>query len=134
MPEIDGAAGDWDDEVVVERDWAEELHRTSNTGSGSCYSDHGLTPPEKSGDGRGSGEHTVGGTNTDVESFALRTDGIWGKCRPLAWVRWRAWPFVFAFFFTRFLDDKAERQYQVENWWVRKVRLQCTRLISIFSP
>ena len=35
--------------------------------------------------------------------------------------------------FTRFLDDKAERQYQVENWWVRKVRLQCTRLISIFS-
>lgn len=98
------------DEVVVDREWAEDLKTTSAT-----HSDHGVQPE------RGAGSNPIGGTNTDRESLAMHGDGFWGSCVPLIWIRWRVWPFLLGFFYTRFLDDKAEQHYNRESWFLRKV-------------
>ncbi|KAI0091493.1 hypothetical protein BDY19DRAFT_904154 [Irpex rosettiformis] len=97
------------DEVVVDREWAEELKSTSAT-----HSDHGGTPE------RGTGSNAMGGTSTDRDSLAMHTDGFWGLWTPLIWLRWRLWPLVLGFFLTEFLDKKSEEHYNKENWFLRK--------------
>lgn len=108
------------DEVVVDREWADEV-RTS-TGS---HSEQGASP-EKSG-----GSNHLGGTNTDRESLAIHAEGFWGSCPPLIWLRWRLWPFLLGFFYTRFLDEKSEEQYNKENWFLRKVRTPVSRIPAL---
>ncbi|KAI0701496.1 hypothetical protein BC835DRAFT_213923 [Cytidiella melzeri] len=97
------------DEVVVDREWADELKGTSAT-----HSEHGGTPE------RGAGSNMMGGTNTDRESLAIHADGFWAWCTPLIWLRWRLWPLVLGFFYTRFIDQKSEEHYCKENWFMRK--------------
>lgn len=97
------------DEVVVDREWADDVKTCSTTNSEQGQS------PEKSG---GSGQ--LGGTNTDRDSVAVRADGFWGSCLPLIWLRWRLWPFLLGFFCTRFLDERSEDHYNKENWFLRK--------------
>lgn len=97
------------DEVIVDREWSDEIKSSSVT-----HSEHGGSP-EKTG----SNHHA--GTNTDRDSFAIRPEGFWGICRPLIVLRWRLWPATFAFFCTRFLDEKSEMHYTKENWFLRKV-------------
>lgn len=99
------------DEVVVDREWGEEPRTSSTT-----HSDHGASP-EKSG-----GSNHLGGTNTDHDSVAVHAEGFWGSCTPLVWIRWRIWPGLVGFFYTRFLDEKSEEHYNKENWFLRKVR------------
>lgn len=100
------------DEVVVDREWADELKSSSTT-----HSEHGGTPD------RVAGSNPLVGTNTDRESFAVHSpDGFWGSWLPLIWIRWRLWPFLMGFFYTRFLDEKSEEHYHKENWFLRKVR------------
>ncbi|KAI0831876.1 hypothetical protein BC628DRAFT_1407464 [Trametes gibbosa] len=96
------------DEVVVDREWSDEIKSSSVT-----HSEHGGTP-EKTG----SNPHA--GTNTDRDSFATRPEGFWGLCRPLIILRWRLWPATYAFFCTRFMDEKSEMHYTRENWFLRK--------------
>ncbi|KAI8995219.1 hypothetical protein BD414DRAFT_234700 [Trametes punicea] len=96
------------DEVVVDREWSDEIKSSSVT-----HSEHGGTP-EKSG----SNHH--GGTNTDRDSFAVRPEGFWGLCRPLIILRWRLWPATYSFFCTSFVDEKSEMHYNKENWFLRK--------------
>ncbi|OSD04719.1 hypothetical protein PYCCODRAFT_1363220 [Trametes coccinea BRFM310] len=96
------------DEVVVDREWSDEIKSSSLT-----HSEHGGTP-EKSG----SNHHP--GTNTDRDSFAIRPEGFWGLCRPLIVLRWRLWPAAYSFFSTSFVDEKSEMHYNKENWFLRK--------------
>jgi osomolarity two-component system, sensor histidine kinase SLN1 len=105
---------EWVDEVVVDREWAEELKSTSIT-----HSEHVGTPE------RG-GSNMMGGTSTDRESLAMHVEGFWSSCTPLIWLRWRLWPFLFGFFYTRFLDEKSEEHYNKENWFMRKVCILST--------
>ncbi|KAJ8473744.1 hypothetical protein ONZ51_g7678 [Trametes cubensis] len=96
------------DEVVVDREWSDEIKSSSVT-----HSEHGGSP-EKSG----SNHHA--GTNTDRDSFAVRPDGFWGSCRLLIVLRWRVWPATYSFFCTHFVDEKSEMHYNKENWFLRK--------------
>ncbi|KAI0364370.1 hypothetical protein BV20DRAFT_974568 [Pilatotrama ljubarskyi] len=96
------------DEVVVDREWSDEIKSSSVT-----HSEHGGSP-EKTG----SNHHP--GTNTDRDSFAVRPEGFWGLCRPLIVIRWRLWPVVYSFFCTHFMDEKSEMHYNKENWFLRK--------------
>ncbi|EIW58488.1 uncharacterized protein TRAVEDRAFT_124042 [Trametes versicolor FP-101664 SS1] len=96
------------DEVVVDREWSDEIKSSSIT-----HSEHGGSP-EKTG----SNHH--GGTNTDRDSFAIRPEGFWGLCRPLILLRWRLWPATYSFFCTHFMDEKSEMHYNKENWFLRK--------------
>ena len=113
------------DEVVVEREWADELKSTSTT-----HSEHGGTPD------RVGGSNPLVGTNTDRESFAFHTpDGFWGSCTLLIWIRWRLWPFWLQFFYTKFLDERSEEYYRKENWFLRKVSVvpDCLLFVSFMS-
>ena len=115
-------ADDRVDEVVVDREWSDEIKSSSVT-----HSEHGGTPEK-------SGSNHLGGTNTDRDSFAVRPEGFWGLCRPLIFLRWRAWPLMHSFFCTRFIDEKSEMHYNKENWFLRKVssRFWCGRFERAF--
>ncbi|TFK80188.1 hypothetical protein K466DRAFT_569794, partial [Polyporus arcularius HHB13444] len=96
------------DEVVVDREWSDEIKSSSVT-----HSEHGGTPDK-------SGSNHLGGTNTDRDSFAFRPHGFWGSCRLLIFIRWRLWPAAYSFFSTHFIDEKSEMHYNKENWFLRK--------------
>lgn len=99
------------DEVIVDREWSDEIKSSSVT-----HSEHGGSP-EKSG-----GSNHLAGTNTDHESVAIHVDGFWALCTPLVILRYRIWPAVHSFFSTHFIDEKSEMHYNKENWFLRKVR------------
>lgn len=99
------------DEVVVDREWSNEL-------KSSVQSEHGGSP-EKSGSNPQGG---FGGTNTDRDSLAIHAHGFWTNNILLVWIRYRIWPSVFSFFATHFMDEKSEAHYRKENWFMRKVR------------
>ncbi|KAI0073055.1 hypothetical protein K474DRAFT_1700572 [Panus rudis PR-1116 ss-1] len=97
------------DEVVVDREWSDEIKSSSVT-----HSEHGASPEK-------TGSNHMGGTNTDRDSFAIHNaEGFWGSCTPLIHLRWRLWPLVYGFFATRFVDEKSESHYRKENWFLRK--------------
>lgn len=102
------------DEVVVDREWGEELQKTTS----ATHSDHGGTP-EKGG---GSNHH--GGTSTDRDSITahVHANPFWASCTVLAYLRWRMWPGIITFFWTSFVDEHSEQRYKKENWFLRKVR------------
>lgn len=97
------------DEVVVDREWSDEIKSSSVT-----HSEHGGSPDKSS--------NVPGGTNTDRESLAINATGFWASCTPLIFLRWRLWPFVYQFFVNHFVDEKSEMHYNKENWFLRKVR------------
>ncbi|KIJ65498.1 hypothetical protein HYDPIDRAFT_110594 [Hydnomerulius pinastri MD-312] len=97
------------DEIVVDRDWTEDLKSSLNQSS-----ERG---PEKSAD---SHVH-VGGTGTSVghDSSALPEDSrlFW---RLVYWVRWEVWPAVDKFFHVRFYDERTEERFHKEHWFIKK--------------
>lgn len=97
------------DEVVVDREWSDDIKTSSLT-----HSEHGASP-EKSG-----GSNHLGGTTTDHESLALHAEGFCGMGNPFVWLRWRIWPVIHGFFCTKFMDEKSEAHYTKENWFLRK--------------
>ncbi|KAL0953952.1 hypothetical protein HGRIS_005113 [Hohenbuehelia grisea] len=94
------------DEVVVDRTWSDEIK------SSVTHSEHGGTP-EKSG-----GSYPQTGAS-EHESFVER-DGFWASCTPLIVLRYRLWPAMMEFFNPRFMDEKSERHYAMESWFLRK--------------
>ncbi|EED83762.1 predicted protein [Postia placenta Mad-698-R] len=94
------------DEVVVDREWSDEIKSSSIT-----HSEHGGTP-EKSCNQLG--------TSTDRESLAFHVDGMWASCGLLIFLRWRVWPTVHQFFAHHFVDEKSEMHYRKENWFLGK--------------
>ncbi|PPQ93876.1 hypothetical protein CVT25_013585 [Psilocybe cyanescens] len=99
-------ASDYVDEVVVDRNWSEEIK------SSISHSDHGASP-EKSGT-----SHPPERGNSDHESVA--EDKFWGLSTPITILRYQAWPLIMEIFSSRFLDDKAEQHYAQENWFLKK--------------
>lgn len=110
------------DEVVVDREWSDEIKSSSVT-----HSEHGGTPDKP-------GSNQPGGTNTDRDSFAVRPEGFWGLCLPLVMIRWRLWPLVYSFFSTQFIDEKSEMHYNKENWFLRKVSFRYRSLNASVHP
>lgn len=101
---VPGQPEDEVDEVVVDREWAEDA-RKSTTKSESAHPFHDSRQP--------------GGTNTDHESFAV-VEGCWARLTFLIILRWRLWPAILSFFRPQFMDAKSESQYTKESWFFRK--------------
>lgn len=99
------------DEVVVDREWGEDLGSTA-------HSDHG----EQS---RASHPGVTATSGTETASVdGLPDDGVHASTNPfVVFFRWRIWPSVKSFFYTSFLDGKSEEQYRRESWFLRKVSL-----------
>lgn len=93
------------DEVVVDREWAEDARKTT-TKSESAH------PFNDS-------RHPAPGTNTDRESVAV-VEGFWARSTVLIILRWRLWPAILDFFRPQFMDAKSETQYSKESWFYRK--------------
>lgn len=100
------------DEVVVDREWSDEIKSSSIT-----HSEHGGTPEKSS---------NQLGTSTDRESLAFHVDGMWASCGLLIFLRWRVWPTVHQFFAHHFVDEKSEMHYRKENWFLGKVCCPCS--------
>jgi hypothetical protein len=98
------------DEVVVDRDWADEIKSSVSLSEQNTSLD------------RPGGHYPVAGPSTDRDSVALHTGGFWGLCAPLTILRWRLFPPIVDFFATKFHDQKSELHYVKENWFMRKVR------------
>lgn len=96
------------DEVVVEREWGEDIKASS------VHSGHG---GEKSGSGQPG--HASG---EDAESVAVSHND--GRCNSpvYAYLRYRIWAAIKSFFTNEFIDEKSEEQYRKETWFMRKVR------------
>jgi len=88
---------DYLDEVVVDRNWTEEIK------SSVSHSDHNGSP-EKSG-----GSHQPNQGTSDHDSVVY--DGFWTFSTILAILRWRTWPFIMEIFSSRFVDEKSEQHY-----------------------
>lgn len=96
------------DEVVVDREWSNEIKSSSIT-----HSEHGGTPDRTS---------NPFGNGTDRESLFVHPEGFWATCGPFIFLRWRCWPVLHGFFVNRFVDVKSEMHYNKENWFMKKVR------------
>ena len=101
---VPGQPEDEVDEIVVDREWAEDAKK-STTKSESAHPFHDSRQP--------------GGTNTDHDSFAV-VEGCWAHATVLILLRWRLWPAILNFFRPRFMDAKSESQYTKESWFYRK--------------
>lgn len=100
-------AADEIDEVVVDREWGEDVRSSSE------HSGHG----EKSGV---SGQH--GHSGSDADSVADHDDHHCVGNSVIVYLRYRLLASVRAFFVTKFMDEKSEEQYRRESWFLRKVR------------
>lgn len=103
------------DEVVVEREWGDEL-KSCNT------SEHGGEKAHNT--------PTAGGLITlspvaERDSESTHSQSTASACKTLGYLRHRAWPAIYGFFDTRFSSPQSEEQYRRENWYFRKVRSDC---------
>ncbi|KAF8555658.1 Tco5, signal transduction HAMP domain histidine kinase [Imleria badia] len=102
----DGVEGDEVDEIVVDRDWTEDL-RTS------------LDQPSERGPTRSSDSIAQIGTSLGRDTFALPDDSYFFSAS-LWSLRWKAWPAIVKFFYVRFLDDRTEERFHKEHWFIKK--------------
>ncbi|TFK29581.1 hypothetical protein FA15DRAFT_663722 [Coprinopsis marcescibilis] len=99
--------GDEDvDEVVVDRVWSEEFLTTA-----SQQSDAEVESPEK----QGSYDNPSG--NTDNDSY-IRHESNASAFE--IFFRYRLWPIIMDVFSSRFADERKERHYAQEDWFVKK--------------
>lgn len=89
-------SSDYVDEVVVDRNWSEEIK------SSISHSEHGGSPEKTT-------SHPPDRGNSDHES--VTEDKFWSLSTPITILRYRAWPLFMEIFSSRFLDDKAEQHY-----------------------
>lgn len=90
------------DEVVVDRIWSDEYHSTI-----SHLSEHGQSSPEKSG-------------HPDLSSVAQDELTPRSPLQTLKRMQEVTVAIFMAVFSSRFVDDKKERHYQQEEWFVKK--------------
>jgi hypothetical protein len=95
------------DEVIVDREWADEIKNSS------------IAPSQSAGSLDKVLDNPLGGTNIDHES-ATPTESLWTSSILLAMLRWRVWPGILRFFRVRFVDEKSEAHYRKESWFFRK--------------
>ncbi|KAG8221064.1 hypothetical protein J3R82DRAFT_2578 [Butyriboletus roseoflavus] len=102
----DGIQGDEVDEIVVDRDWTEDLRGS-------------LDQPSERGHTRSSDSHAQIGTSLGRDATPMPDDGNFLSV--LLWsLRWEAWPATVKFFSVRFLDDRTERRFHKEHWFIKK--------------
>ncbi|EGN91820.1 Tco5, signal transduction HAMP domain histidine kinase [Serpula lacrymans var. lacrymans S7.3] len=96
------------DEIVVDRDWSEDMK--------SSLDQSDEPTPEKSGD-----SHIPVGTGTSIghESHSIPDDRRLFR-RMLVFLRWFIWPAISKFFVVRFHDERTETRYRREHWFIRK--------------
>ncbi|KAG2345799.1 hypothetical protein BDR05DRAFT_988453 [Suillus weaverae] len=107
----DGTDVDEVDEIVVDRDWTEDMRNSP---------DHSEYATDNSGDSHMA--HVGAGTGTSIghESSAFPDDGgFFRQCIVL--LRLEVWPAVHKFFHVRFNDVKTEERYQGERWCIKKL-------------
>ncbi len=93
-------------EVVVDRVWTTTSEASSGTDEEP--SEHGGSPPlDKSVAGQGG--NTVAGDSSDHDS--VDHDSFWRMWKPLVVIRYKFYPTLREFFFTRFADEKSESHY-----------------------
>ncbi|KAH6915774.1 hypothetical protein BKA70DRAFT_469829 [Coprinopsis sp. MPI-PUGE-AT-0042] len=90
------------DEVVVDRIWSDEYHSTI-----SHLSEHEQSSPEKSG-------------HPDLSSVAQDDQAPRSPLQMLKRMQEVTFALFMALFSSRFVDDKKERHYQQEEWFVKK--------------
>jgi hypothetical protein len=67
----------------------------------------------------GAGIHA--GTNTtEHDSLGPASESVWTRTFPLMILRYRAWPAIVEFFFSRFEDHEGEDRYRKEGWFLGK--------------
>ncbi|KAG1907991.1 Tco5, signal transduction HAMP domain histidine kinase [Suillus fuscotomentosus] len=98
------------DEIVVDRDWAEDIKNSP---------DHSQYASDNSGDSHMANVGARAGTSVGHESTAFPDDGGFFR-QFLVLLRWEVWPAVHNFFLVRFNDEKTEARYQEERWYIRK--------------
>lgn len=103
----DGVQGDEVDEIVVDRDWTEDLRSS-------------LNQPSERGHTRSSDSHAQIGTSLGRDVTPMPDDGNFLSV--LLWsLRWEAWPAIVKFFYVRFLNDRTEQRFYKEHWFIKKV-------------
>ncbi|KAG2137584.1 Tco5, signal transduction HAMP domain histidine kinase [Suillus bovinus] len=107
----DGTDVDEVDEIVVDRDWTEDVKNSL---------DHSEYAPDNSGDSYTAQVGARAGTSVGHESTAFPDDGSFFR-QFLVLLRWEVWPVVHNFFHVRFSDEKTEERYQGERWCIRKL-------------
>lgn len=100
--------GDEVDEIVIDRDWSEDLSS--------------LGPSEDSQSGSSDTGHVQVGSSLGRDTTPTPDDNH--LLSSLLWsLRWEVWPAIYKFFFARFLDNRTEARFQKEHWFTRKVFL-----------
>ncbi|OJA18325.1 hypothetical protein AZE42_02808 [Rhizopogon vesiculosus] len=95
------------DEIVVDRDWTEDMKSSVN---------HSELPQEKSGDSHV--VHVGSVTDTGVSHETLEDPGLFRQF--LIFLRWEVWPIAYKFFYVQFYDENTEKRYRKERWFIRK--------------
>ncbi|OAX40331.1 hypothetical protein K503DRAFT_714771 [Rhizopogon vinicolor AM-OR11-026] len=95
------------DEIVVDRDWTEDMKSSVN---------HSELPQEKSGDSHI--VHVGSVTDTSVSHGILEDPGLFRQF--LIFLRWEVWPVAYKFFYVQFYDENTEKRYRKERWFIRK--------------
>lgn len=90
------------DEIVVDRDWTEDLRNSINQ-------------PSERGHTRSSDSLGRDPTPTPEDPNFLSMV-LWS-------FRWEAWPAIVKFFCVRFLDDRTEQRFHKEHLFIKKVSL-----------
>ena len=97
------------DEIIVDRDWTEDLRSS-------------LNQPSERGPTRSSDSHAQIGTSLGRDTSAMPDDSHFFSAS-LWSLRWKAWPAIVKFFYVRFLDDRTEERFHKEHWFIKKVPL-----------
>ncbi|KAI0091492.1 hypothetical protein BDY19DRAFT_629129 [Irpex rosettiformis] len=98
------------DEVVVEREWGDELKSCNTSEQGG----------EKTCNNTAAGGTTTLSTVAERDDESIHSGSTTSACKIYACLRWSIWPAVYGFFDTRFSNQQSEEQYRRENWYIRK--------------
>lgn len=101
--------GDGVDEIVVDRDWSEDLRSSLNHSS-------------ERGHTRSADSNAQIGTSLGRGTSALSDDSHILSALYSS-LRWEVWPATVKFFCVRFLDDRTEQRFRKEHWFIKKVSL-----------
>lgn len=107
------------DEIVVDRDWSEDLKSSLNQSS-------------ERGHTRSSDSYAQISTTLDRGTTTLPEDSHFFSILHSS-LRWEAWPAIVKFFCVRFLDDRTEQRFHKEHWFIKKVSLILFPSNSAFS-
>lgn len=105
----DDVDGDEVDEIVVDRDWTEDLRSS-------------LNQPSERGPTRSLDSQVQIGTSLGRDTIPMPDDSHFFSAS-LWSLRWKVWPAIVKFFCGRFFDDRTEARFHKEHWFIKKVAL-----------